>query len=129
MAKYLLIQHHDDGAAGPAPMGTWDPADIRAHIDHQHAVNAELVAAGELVDAQGVAQETRLVVSDGVTSAVTTPADGRRLAGYRVIDVESDERALEIAARVSAAPGRGGAPIGQPIEVRRIMVVAPAPLR
>jgi hypothetical protein len=38
-----------------------------------------------------------------------------------MVDVESPERALEIAARVSAAPGPGGAPIRQRIEVREVM--------
>jgi hypothetical protein len=37
------------------------------------------------------------------------------------VDVESEERALEIAARVSAVPGPGGVPLQQPIHVRRIM--------
>ena len=43
------------------------------------------------------------------------------LAGYTIVDVESEERALEIAAEQSSAPGPGGVPIEQPIEVRRIM--------
>jgi hypothetical protein len=34
------------------------------------------------------------------------------------VDVESPERAIEIAAKGSAAPGPGGAAIKQPIEVR-----------
>ena len=43
------------------------------------------------------------------------------LAGYTMVDVESEERALEIAAEQSAAPGPGGVPLEQPIEVRRVM--------
>jgi hypothetical protein len=119
MPKYLLIQHYE---GGETPMGTWEPADIRAHIDYQHALNDELAAAGELLEAQGVARDARLVVSDGATRSVGTPAEGRRLAGYRVVDVENEDRALEIAARTSAAPGPRGVPIRQPIEVRQIMV-------
>ena len=38
-----------------------------------------------------------------------------------MIDVESLERALEIAAQGSAAPGPGGVPIEQEIEVREMM--------
>jgi hypothetical protein len=126
MPKYLLIQHYEDCET---PMGTWEPADIRAHIDYQHALNDELAAAGELLEAQGVARDARLVVSDGATRSVGTPAQRRRLAGYRVVDVESEDRALEIAARTSAAPGPRGAPIQQPIEVRQIMVApGPAPV-
>ena len=48
------------------------------------------------------------------------------LAGYRVVDVDTPERAVEIAALISAAPGQRGAPIRQRIEVRQIMA-APDP--
>jgi hypothetical protein len=65
------------------------------------------------------------VVSDGVGAPVVTdgpfPESKELLAGYRMIDVESPERALEIAAQSSAAPGPGGKPIKQPIEVREVM--------
>jgi hypothetical protein len=128
MAKYLLIQHYEDGAGCAVPMGRWDPADIRAHIDFQVALNADLIAAGELVDAQAAAQEAKRVVSDGVTSSVR-PATGDRpaLAAYRVVDVESEERAVQIAVRMSAAPGPGGVPIQQPVEVRPVMRVMTPP--
>jgi len=39
----------------------------------------------------------------------------------RIVDVESPERVVEIAAQVSAAPGPGGHPLKQPIEVREVM--------
>jgi hypothetical protein len=48
------------------------------------------------------------------------------LAGYRMIDVDSEARAIEIAAKVSAAPGQAGVAIQQPIEVRQVMG-APSP--
>jgi hypothetical protein len=123
MAKFLLIQNYESGICD-APMGTWDPADIRAHIDFQLALNAALTASGELVDAQGVAgpDQAKRVTSDGSAPAVVTgPADRVLLAGYRMVDVESERRALEIAARISAAPGPAGVPLQQPIEVREVM--------
>ena len=43
------------------------------------------------------------------------------LAGYWIVDVEQPERAFEIAARASSAPGPSGEPLGMPIEVRRVM--------
>jgi hypothetical protein len=49
------------------------------------------------------------------------PESKELLAGYRMIDVESGARAIEIAAQAPAAPGPGGAPIGQIIEVRQVM--------
>jgi hypothetical protein len=47
------------------------------------------------------------------------------LAGYWIVDVENQERAYEIAARASAAPGPGGAPLNMPIEVRQVMSAPP----
>jgi hypothetical protein len=44
-----------------------------------------------------------------------------QLAGYQMFDVESLDRAIEIAARLSAVPGPGGRAIQQPIEVRQVM--------
>jgi hypothetical protein len=121
MAKYLLIQKYEGGNCD-VPMGAWDPADIRGHIDFQIALNSELAAAGELIDAQGVGEAAKRVVSNGSTSTVTVPERELLLAGYRVVDVESEERALDIAARSSAAPGPKGRPLEQPIEVRQILV-------
>lgn len=43
------------------------------------------------------------------------------LAGYWLVDVESEERAIEIAARTSAAPGPGGKPMAKEIYVRPVM--------
>ena len=43
------------------------------------------------------------------------------LAGYWILDLESMERAVELAARASAGPGRGGKPLNMPIEVRQMM--------
>jgi hypothetical protein len=43
------------------------------------------------------------------------------LAGFQIVDVESQERAVEIAAKISAVPGPGGVPLRQPIVVRRAM--------
>jgi hypothetical protein len=124
MAKFLLIQNYESGVCDE-PMGTWDPADIRAHIDFQLALNAALTASGELVDAQGVAgpEQAKRVTSDGSAPRVATGPAGRvLLAGYRMVDVESERRAVEIAAQVSAAPGPSGVPLQQPIEVREVMV-------
>jgi hypothetical protein len=59
------------------------------------------------------------------TPAITDgpfPESKEVLAGYWIIDVESPQRAYEIAARASAAPGPGGAPLYMPIEVRPVMM-------
>jgi hypothetical protein len=108
-------------------MMTWDPADIQAHIEFQMTLNRELLERGELIDAQGLAgpEQATFVVWDGVGAPVITdgpfPESKELLAGYRLVDVESRERALEIAAQSSAAPGPKGVPIQQPIEVRQVL--------
>jgi hypothetical protein len=43
------------------------------------------------------------------------------LAGFQRVDVESEERAIEIAAGIARLPGRGGVPLQQPIGVRRVL--------
>ena len=127
MPRYMLLQNYGQVESNCAPMMEWSPADIQAHIEFQHVLNRELAANGELVDAQGLAgpEVAKFVVSDGVNAPVITdgpyPESKELLAGYRLIDVESPERAIEIAARASAAPGPNGAPIRQPIEVRQVM--------
>ncbi|MFF3774022.1 YciI family protein [Streptomyces sp. NPDC002232] len=47
------------------------------------------------------------------------------LAGWWIVEVPTRQRALEIAAEVSAAPGPGGAPLRMPIEVREVMSAPP----
>jgi hypothetical protein len=126
--RYMLLQAYGGVELEDClPMTEWTPQDVRAHIDFQHAFNAELLASGELVDAQGLAgpEVAKFVVSDGVNPPRIIdgpyPESKELLAGYRLIDVASLERALEIAARSSAAPGPGGVAIQQQIEVRQVL--------
>ena len=131
--RYMLLQAYGGvELEGCTPMYEWDPADVRAHIDFQRTLNTELLASGELVDAQGLAgpDVAKFVVSDGVNPPTIIdgpyPESKELLAGYRLVDVDSLERALEIAARSSASPGPGGVALQQRIEVRQV-VGAPDP--
>jgi len=125
--RFMLLQNYGPAESGCPPMTEWSPADVRAHIEFQQALNTELAGLGELVDAQGLAgpDEARFVISDGASPPVITdgpyPESKELLAGYRLVDVDSAARAIEIAARASAAPGPGGMPIRQPIEVRQVL--------
>jgi hypothetical protein len=89
-------------------------------------INSELTESGEFVATEGLAWPDQAKIvragSDGrpITDGVF-PESKEFLAGYWMIDVESPERAYEIAARISAARGPGGAPTDMPIEVRQIM--------
>jgi hypothetical protein len=65
------------------------------------------------------------VKDDGVGAPVVTdgpfPESKELLAGYWLVDVESEQRAINIAARTSAAPGPGGKPVAKEIQVRPVM--------
>jgi hypothetical protein len=123
--KYMLLMNY--AVDGVQPMTTWTPEEIKAHIDFQNDMNKELIDNGELVEAQALMapELARIVTFDGRGTPVVSdgpfPESKEFLAGYRLVDVASPERAVEIAAQASAAPGPGGVPIMQPIEVRQLM--------
>lgn len=127
--RFMLLQNYGPVESGMGPIHEWSQADIEAHIEFQIALNQELAALGELVDAQGLTgpEAARFVTSDGqgppVVSDGPFPEAKELVAGYRIIEVDSPERAVEIAARISAAPGIGGAPIRQAIEVREVFSI------
>jgi hypothetical protein len=130
--KFMLMMHTPKIDWTKAGIGTWPQQDIRAHIDFMLGFNQELAAAGELVDAQGLAGPMEAVVvradADGAPEVTDGPfAEAKEfLAGFWIIDCETKERAYAIAARASAAPGKGGVALNMPIEVRQVMS-APAP--
>ena len=130
--RFMLLQNYGEVESGCPPMTEWAPEDIKAHIAFQQALNAELAERGELADAQGLAgpELARFVVWDGTGAPVITdgpfPESKELLAGYRLVDVETAERAIEIAARASAAPGPDGVAIRQPVGVRQVLS-APGP--
>ena len=92
MARFMLLQNYA-GPAGMQPMPNWAPEDIKAHIDFQVALNAELTSLGELIDAQGLAgpELARFVTFDGPGAPVVTdgpfPESKELLAGYRLVTV------------------------------------------
>ncbi len=130
MTRYLLAVDFQPDAID-TPMEEWKPEEIKAHLDYYRALHRELVASGELVASEVLSgpDVAKIVTSDGTAPVVT---DGpfqefkEWLAGYQIVDVESEERAIEIAAKVSAVPGPGGLPLQQPIQVRQVMDDAPA---
>ena len=125
--RFMLLMNYGETESHCPPISEWTPADIKAHIDFQHALNQELTASGELVDAQGLAgpdQAKFVVYREGGAPVVTDgpyPESKELLAGYWTVDVETLERAIEIAAKASAAPGPNGVPVRQAIEVRQVM--------
>jgi hypothetical protein len=125
--RFMLLQNYAGGAGCTVPMSEWAPEEVGAHIAYQRALNQELTERGELADAQAltVPSLAKFVIHNGIGAPAVTdgpfPESKELLAGYRIVDVASSERAIEIAALISAAPARGGVPIQQPIEVREVM--------
>ena len=121
--KYMLMMN--TMKAGEQPFPGWEKKDTQTLIRFMQNFDKELRASGELVFAEGLSfpDQAKLVragkggipVTDGVF-----PESKEFLAGFWIVDVKTPERAYEIAARASAAPGRGGGPLIMPIEVRPI---------
>jgi hypothetical protein len=132
--KFMLMMHAPRQGWTTSRIGTWPPEDIKAHINFMIRFATELKDAGELVGAEGLAgpEAARIVRAgrNGSPEVTDGPfAEAKEfLAGYWIVDVESPQRAYEIAARASAAPGRGGAPVNMPIEVREVMSAPPVDL-
>ncbi|MBF6424599.1 hypothetical protein GV791_19795 [Nocardia cyriacigeorgica] len=131
MAKYLLLKHYR-GVPAPAndvPMDQWTPDEITAHVQYMEDFAARLEATGEYVDSQALAPQGTFVRSDGQGRPPVTDgpfAETKDLiAGWMMIDVDTYERALELAAELSAAPGAGGTPIQEWLELRPVLTAAP----
>jgi len=129
MAKYLLLKHYR-GAPTPVndvPMDKWAPEEVSAHMQFMADFGDRLEKAGELVDAQALSQEGTFVRYDGEGRPPVTdgpfPETKDLIAGWYVIDVDSYERAVELAGELSAAPGAGGRPIHEWLEVRPFLTV------
>jgi hypothetical protein len=112
-------------------MSEWTADEITAHIAFQHEVGRMLTENGEMVDAQAVSPDGAYVRYGGPDAApVVTdgpfPEAKELIAGWYLVDVDSEARAHQIAAFVSSAPGKDGRPIYEWIEVRPVMSDAPA---
>ncbi|MGO1050862.1 YciI family protein [Crossiella sp. CA198] len=131
MAKYLLLKHYSGApaAVNNVPMDQWTPAEISAHVQYMQDFADRLTKTGEYVDGQALAPEGLWVQYGGEGRPPVTDgpfAETKDLiAGWMVIDVDSQERAIELAGELSAAPGAGGKPIHEWLEVRPFYGVPP----
>lgn len=122
--KYMMMMNHPGKA--PYEVMSWPEEDLKRHIGFMKTFAQKLAAAGELVMAEGLGtpDQAKLIragkdgqpITDGVF-----PESKEFLVGFWLIDVESTERAIAVAAEASAAPGRGGKPMSIPIELRQVM--------
>ena len=114
MPRYLLGVDFSPGVV-ETPMEEWKPQESGERIQ------SEVLSGPDLA---------KIVTSDGLSAPVVTDGPFQEfkewLAGFQIIDVESEERAIEIAARLSAVPGPDGVATQQPIQVRRVMDQTPS---
>ncbi|GAB7036230.1 MULTISPECIES: YciI family protein [Catenuloplanes] len=124
MAKYLLLKHYRGApaAVNDVPMTQWAPEEVTAHVAYMNAFADRLRESGEFVDGQALAPQGEWVRYDGEGRPPVTDgpfAETKDLiAGWMVIDVDGHERAVELAGELSAAPGAGGKPIHEWLELR-----------
>jgi hypothetical protein len=125
--KYMLMMHAARGS-GDYEIFRWSPPDYEAHMAFMRRLNRELAESGELVGVEALAAPGQAKIVRAAKKGGPAVTDGpfpeakEFLAGYWIVDVDRPERAYEIAAKASMAPGPGGAPLIMPIEVRQVMM-------
>ena len=124
--KYLIMMNFSYGGWKNDSIYTWPKEDVQRHMDHLNSMNQEMTDRGELVSISALQppDEARLVTAQTGKQPLIVDgpfADTKEfLAGFWVVDVDSLDRACEIAARASAGPGPGGKPLNMTIEVRAL---------
>lgn len=131
MAKYLLLKHYRGAPAAEndVPMEQWRPEEVDAHVQYMRDWAARLEETGEFVEGQALLPSGAWVRGGGEGQPAITDgpfAETKDLiAGWMIIDVDSWERAVQLAGELSAAPGAGGNPIQEWLEVRPFMSAPP----
>jgi hypothetical protein len=123
MKYVLLMTGTQEGING---YKAWSEKDIQTHFGYLKSVRDELTDSGEFVAMErlGMPQQAKIVragkdrkpITDGVF-----PEAKEFILGYWIVDVDTAERAYEIAALFGGGPGPGGIQLSMPIEVRQIM--------
>jgi hypothetical protein len=127
MAKYLFLKHYRGApaAVNDVPMDQWAPEEIDAHMRYMEDFADRLRDSGEFVASHALSAEGAWVQYGGEGKPPVTDgpfAETKDLiAGFMIVDVDSYERAVELAGELSAAPGAGGKPIHEWLEVRPLM--------
>jgi hypothetical protein len=116
--KYMLMIYGNEEL-----WSSYQQQDFEQVVAETHALQAELKASGEFVGAYGVGDQVlakQVTLVDGAPVVTDGPYIEAKeyLGSFDIIDVDSLERALEVAARVPFAR------VGQ-VEVRPLMHEAP----
>ncbi|MBD3943433.1 hypothetical protein IF188_17210 [Microbacterium sp. NEAU-LLC] len=127
MAKYLMLKHYRGGrpSANETPMDQLTKEEWNAHVQYMQDMERRLFDSGELLASEGLSMGGAWVRFDGEgrPPIVDGPfAETKDLiAGWMMIDVDSYDRAVELASELSAAPWAGGRPLGEWLELREVM--------
>ncbi len=134
MPKYLLLKHYRGGPEPHHPFPRWTSGLPRTWRRTWPSCGTSASCSRSAASSLGCRRSRRC--RRGCATAARTPApvttDGPLpetsdlVAGWYMIDVESHERAVEVAAYISSEPGPGGGPLYEWIDVREIMSGEPA---
>ena len=117
--KYMIMMFGDQATMVETRSTEWIKGMIRFMTD----LDQELADSGELAASEGLADPTQ-ATTVRFEHGAPVPTDGpfaeakESLAGYWIVDVEDEARALEIASRIVAV-------IEGPVEVRQVMDAPP----
>ena len=132
MAKYLFLKHYRGAPGARSTTSRWTsgrPTRSTPTCSSCSDFAARLESNGEYVDGQALSPDGVWVRSDGEGRPPVTDgpfAETKDLiAGWMMIDVDTYDRAIELAGELSAAPGAGGEPIHEWLEVRPFMTAPP----
>ena len=131
MAKYLFLKHYRGAppSVEDIPMDQWTPQEVDDHVAYMEGFASRLEESGELVGHAALSPDGMWVRHDGEGRPPLTDgpfAETKDLiAGWMVVDVDSKERAIELAGELSAAPGPGGRIIHEWLEVRPFLEMSP----
>ena len=112
--KYMILTFGDQATMRETRSEEW----IREMIQFMHRLNADLEESGELAGVEGLA-DASAAKTVRYQDGAAVPTDGpfaeskESLAGFWIVDVEGEDRALEIAGRIVDF-------VKVPIEVRQI---------
>lgn len=119
----MMMNHKGQGAFA---VHSWKQEELRAHIQFMKDFAKRLHAQGELLMAEGLAapDQAKLVKAGPSNEPVVDgvfPETKEFLVGFWLVDVENAQRAYQLAAEASLAPGPGGVPLRLTIEIRQVM--------
>jgi hypothetical protein len=123
--KFMLMMHAPRGTGG-WDVAEWKPEEVKAMVKFMDDLNRDLKTNGELVSAEGLTPPGEARIVRAGTNGTPVVTDGpfaetkEFLAGFWIVECPTAQRAYDIAARASSAPGRGGAPMNIPLEVRAV---------